>query len=75
MKLNRPMVFLTAGWFLVASMAMAADAPDAKGVPVAVFDSMTYNFNPVVEGMTVVHDFVIKNSGTADLKIEKVKTG
>jgi hypothetical protein len=29
----------------------------------------------VAEGETVVHDFVVRNTGTADLEIYKVRTG
>ncbi len=51
------------------SPAIAADAPEAV-VPNAVFQ-----FDPVVEGMMVTHDFVIQNKGQAELNITKVRTG
>ena len=35
----------------------------------------TYEFEPVVEGTNVIHDFVIQNKGTATLDITKVRPG
>ena len=34
-----------------------------------------YEFDPVVEGAEIDHQFIIQNKGTAPLNIEKVKTG
>ncbi len=34
-----------------------------------------WEFNPVVDGKAVTHDFVIQNKGNAPLNISKVKTG
>jgi hypothetical protein len=42
---------------------------------VAVLASDSYDFGTVYEGNNVFHDFIIKNEGTADLKIIKVKSG
>jgi len=75
MNIRRLIILLVTGWFLAASMATAADAPAASGVPRAVFEGTTYHFPSVVEGVVIVHEFKLKNSGTADLKVEKVKTG
>src|SRR5689334_14033362 len=35
-------------------------------------DSSTFDFGKVVQGSKVTHDFVVKNTGNADLKIEQV---
>ncbi len=43
--------------------------------PLAVIPEQTYEFEPVLEGSMVTHDFIIQNKGTAPLVIEKVKTG
>ncbi|MCP4691395.1 MAG: DUF1573 domain-containing protein [Desulfobacterales bacterium] len=64
------------GW---ASMAICADAPtgaakDATG-PAVYFPAKIFEFQPVLGGKEVVHDFVVRNKGDAELKIEKVKTG
>jgi len=55
----------------------AGNGPDAAatGSPVAIVNERSFTFSPVPEGTDVVHDFVIKNTGTAPLKIEQVKTG
>jgi|LGVF01.1.fsa_nt_gb hypothetical protein len=34
-----------------------------------------YEFDPVLEGAGIEHQFIIQNKGTAPLNIEKVKTG
>jgi hypothetical protein len=35
----------------------------------------SWEFEPVVDGVEVIHDFVVQNKGTAPLNIERVKTG
>ncbi len=49
--------------------------PAAAGTPAAVVPSPLYEFEPVPDGEHIFHDFIIKNTGTADLKISRVKTG
>ncbi len=51
------------------------EAAVAKGEPVAVVAEDNFSFAMVVDGSQVVHDFVLKNEGTAPLAVEKVKTG
>lgn len=41
----------------------------------AVAIDPVFEFEPVLEGETVTHVFVIKNTGTDELKILKVRTG
>jgi len=55
--------------------ALAADTAPKTGTPNAVFTHTTYNFPTVVDGVTIVHEFPVKNFGTADLRIHKIKTG
>jgi hypothetical protein len=52
-------------------------SPAAAGqaAPVASLPEKSFNFDPVVEGTEVVHDFVIQNTGNGDLKIHRVSTG
>ncbi len=57
-----------------ASMGVCEDAKPASA-PVAYFPSKIFEFEPVLGGKEVVHDFVVQNKGDAELKIEKVKTG
>ena len=45
------------------------------GYPVAVFSSTQHQFEEVVDGVEVLHDYVVRNTGTAELLIREVKTG
>jgi hypothetical protein len=64
-------------FFLVfCLMAMVSGAQDkAKDSPSVVFPDSGYEFEAVFEGIDVVHDFVVKNKGTATLDIQKVSGG
>ena len=46
-----------------------------SGKPAAVAQSGSYDFGIAFEGAEVLHDFIIKNTGTADLEIQTVKSG
>jgi len=52
---------------------------DSSGEPGAAAKAVAvepvFEFEPVLDGETVTHKFVIKNTGTAELKILKVRTG
>jgi hypothetical protein len=50
--------------------AVALD-PNAR----AAVSTTSYDFGSAYEGIDLFHDFIIKNEGTADLKIIKVKSG
>lgn len=41
----------------------------------AVISNNVFEFKPVLDGTEVIHDFIIKNTGTATLEIEKIETG
>ena len=61
-------------WVLMAALsvpmgAMAATAPKID------FPQSQKTFTPVVEGQAVTQNFVVRNSGDADLEIYKVRTG
>jgi hypothetical protein len=43
--------------------------------PSPTFPETSFQFDPVVEGSEVIHDFVVKNPGTEALTIHTVKTG
>ena len=47
----------------------------AKATAQAVAVKPVFEFEPVLEGDIVTHQFIIKNTGTAVLKILKVRTG
>ncbi len=44
-------------------------------IPAALLPTRSYEFEPVLEGDEVRHDFIIQNKGTAPLFITRVKTG
>jgi hypothetical protein len=43
--------------------------------PGAVLPELKYEFDPVVDGTQITHDFAIKNIGDGPLAITQVKTG
>ena len=43
-------------------------------LPAVYLPVFRYEFDPVLEGQEVTHDFVIQNKGDAPLKVQKVKT-
>ncbi|HSO62794.1 MAG TPA: hypothetical protein VLR50_17310 [Desulfobacterales bacterium] len=45
------------------------------GSPAAVLPEAHYRFSTAIEGQIVRHDFILYNKGSADLTIEKIKTG
>ena len=59
---------------LFFSGAMGFGAENEQG-PKVFFPQTNYEFSPVLEDTTVIHEFVIQNKGTATLNVERVKTG
>ena len=59
---------------LLAPVSGAAGQTPAKG-PEAFLPENVYEFQPVLEGTQVVHEFVLKNKGEAPLNILQVKSG
>ena len=55
--------------------ASSSASANAKATAIAVMPELKYEFEPVVDGAEVVHDFTIKNAGEATLAIHQVKTG
>jgi hypothetical protein len=49
--------------------------PADVGVPSAFIEGISYDFGTSLEGIDIVHEFIIKNKGDADLEIVKVKSG
>jgi len=43
--------------------------------PKLTLNSIQYDAGEVYEGNVIVHDFIVKNTGKAQLNIEKVKAG
>lgn len=65
-------------WMLMAALLCAPAAMAAENLaapfPVTVVPEWRYDFDPVVEGSAVMHDFVIQNKGSAPLNVLEVKT-
>ena len=49
--------------------------PTADTFPAASIPERNFAFEPVVDGVKVLHDFLIRNEGGAVLHITRVKTG
>jgi len=62
--------------FLIIMILPAfSSGSDEQGRPNAAVVENSYEFEPVLDGAQVVHDFVVMNKGNAVLEIEKVETG
>jgi len=70
-------------WAWTAAAADASDQAEAKGAsastaaeqPAIESPALKYEFEPVVDGTHINHDFIIRNTGNGDLAISQVKTG
>ena len=52
----------------------AAESTDQDAAAIDV-PNPAYTFQPILEGNSIVHEFVVRNTGRADLEIRKVRTG
>jgi hypothetical protein len=43
--------------------------------PSAELPSLVFNFKPVIDGTEVIHEFKIRNTGNAMLRITQIQTG
>lgn len=68
--LNLFRISMALGCFAVLASAHAGD-----GKPAALSEIDTYDFGKVFEGADVTHEYIIKNTGDADLEIQSVKAG
>ena len=75
MNIRKLTVSILAAMILGAAPAIAADPAKEAAVPKAVFAETSLNFPTVVDGVVVTREFTVKNFGSADLRIDKVKTG
>lgn len=61
------------------SKPLPETAPEPISEPVAqpkaVFPDSIFEFEPVMEGQEVTHDFIVRNQGEAELLIKRVKPG
>ena len=66
-------LLFTSGSFAAQSQS---DQTSASEMTASAFLPVTnWEFDPVVDGKSVMHEFVIQNKGNAPLNISKVKTG
>jgi hypothetical protein len=71
-------------WGTVAAVAAADQNVNTAGEtaatasaqhPTAVLPELSYEFEAVVDGTEISHDFSVKNTGDGVLAIQQVKTG
>jgi len=55
------------------TQAASQSAVPANSAPRAVFPKLQWEFEPVMEGEEIRHDFIIENQGTAPLLINRVQ--
>jgi hypothetical protein len=46
-----------------------------EGQPVAAVEIDSYDFGKIFDGTDIIHDFIVKNTGDADLEIQDVHAG
>jgi hypothetical protein len=71
MKINTLCVVLIG--CLIAGVTGADTGP--AGAPSAFLPEVQHEFEPVPEGTEILYPVKLKNTGTAVLKVERVKTG
>lgn len=75
MRLRHVFPAILFGCCILLFLSAFAGGNDVKKVPAVVVPEAVYTFPRVVDGTQVVHDFILKNRGSATLKIQSVKTG
>jgi hypothetical protein len=60
---------------VLSSAGIYADQSGATPEPAIFLPQVTYEFEPVAEGIQVVHDFILHNQGTEPLEIIKISSG
>ncbi len=74
MKTKTILIALVCSTFFITAFCQAAEKSAAPG-PKAVFPEKHFEFQSVIEGAEVQHDFIVQNSGSETLKILGVQTG
>jgi len=65
--------FLFLALMIINQAAIADTSSESK--PIALIVEKTFQFNPVVEGDRIHHEFILKNNGTVPLEILKIESG
>ena len=66
---------VTAVAMLLAFSVAVCFSAENDAAPSVFFPETHYEFSPVLDATTVMHDFVIQNKGNATLNVDRVKTG
>ncbi len=75
MNIRNFKTLMLAALLIGGAMATVTGASKDTGVPKAVFTATTLTFPTVVDGVVITREFTVKNFGSADLRIVKIKTG
>jgi hypothetical protein len=60
---------------LALAQATSPNTGTAGGGPTVFFPVKVFEFQPVIDGVNVVYDFIVLNKGSAPLLISNVRTG
>jgi len=66
------------GWvilFVLIPFSLFGQSMDTPGTPSLYVPEPSFQFESVVSGQEVEHDYIVQNKGTAELEITSVKTG
>jgi hypothetical protein len=66
------------GWtvlFVLIPFVVFGQSTTDHGTPSLYVPEPLFQFEPVVSGQEVTHDYLVYNKGTAELNITSVKTG
>lgn len=69
------MIFVLGGWPPVSGQSGPSEVGGLGAAPSVFFPEKAFEFQPVIEGVKVLHDFSIMNKGTLPLLISNVRTG
>jgi len=61
--------------FILLIASTAGGQGQGEESPGAFLPQKSFEFKPVPEGTKVLHEFVLKNTGSAPLQIQEVRTG
>ena len=75
MKRAVKMSLMVVAWLILSQVAAIGSDEILKGSPVTEVVNPEFQFETTVEGTKLAHDFIFKNTGTALLEIQEVKTG
>jgi hypothetical protein len=59
---------------IVMTPKIFAEEKHSKVGPILHIQDSVYDFGTAVEGEDVIHDFLVQNTGSSTLELEKVKT-